>query len=386
MAISRLCSCKCCYSIQLLACPSCGRTATKFKVRVKLPLDEKWLTKSTDTHEDAQRVEDAFRKQADAQKLMRKVAKRATSHNPKVASQSPITLDQAWLFYLPYIEDRNRSWKDDLFRYNKHIKPVIGSKAMIDIRPLDVLRCIPSRSLSPATRHRILTLIKRLFNWSIKFDLYQGVNPCCKVEPPRYDNSRHRYLNSDEKDRLLKALADDEDQYAVRLIKFLLLTGRRRGEVLSLEWSDIDMDKALVTFRKTKNGKIQTVPVNDYAMAVIREAWFDTQNGRCGSVGKSGVHSKAFGHSHSKLVFPCSTGKRFWSFNKGWKRIRTRAELKDFRLHDLRHTFASTLASSGKVDIYTLQRLLGHSQITMTQRYAHLMPGALKDAVDVMTL
>jgi integrase len=205
-----------------------------------------------------------------------------------------------------------------------------------------------------------LALLKRLFNWSIKMGLFDGPNPACKVDPPRYDNSRQRYLSESERSALLAALEADRNDFAVRAIKFMWLTGRRRGEVLGLEWSDVDMVRGLVTFRKTKNGRIQTVPVNSAALSILQES-----------------------PRVSGLVFPCSSGRHFHSFNRSWIRIRKRAKLEGFRLHDLRHTFASVLASSGRVDIYTLQRLLGHSQISMTQRYAHLMPGALRDAAEV---
>jgi integrase len=236
------------------------------------------------------------------------------------------------------------------------------------VTPYDVLSILPAgnkpngQPYAPATRHRVFEVLSRLFNWSIKMGLYSGENPCRPAKPPRYDNQRQRYLTDQEREALLAALSVESDQFAARAIRFLMWTGRRRGEVLAMEWTDVDMDRGFVTFRHTKNGKVQTVPVNSKAMDVLRS---------CPRI--------------SDLVFPCSTGRHLYLWRQ-WDRIRARAGLTGLRCHDLRHAFASTLASSGRVDIYTLQRLLGHSQITMTQRYAHLMPGALRDAAEVACL
>jgi len=266
------------------------------------------------------------------------------------------SIGYAWSRYLIYISDRNRTWKGDHGRYRTHIGPRLAGRPMAEVMPQDVLDCLPA-GRTPATRHRVLALLKRLFNWSIKMGLYSGPNPCLKVDPPRYDNSRHRYLSAAEKEALLTALEADKNDFAKRMIKFLWLTGRRRGEVLALEWRDVNLEGKLVTFRKTKNGKVQTVPISSAALGILES---------CPRL--------------SRLVFPCSSGEFFHSFNRSWVRIKNKAGLEDFRLHDLRHTFASILASSGKVDIYTLQRLLGHSQITMTQRppHARSSPGSCR--------
>jgi integrase len=98
------------------------------------------------------------------------------------------------------------------------------------------------------------------------------------------------------------------------------------------------------------------------------------------------LEAKSLRPSRCPVVFPNRHGKPYHhggGFDKTWRLIRKKAGLSHIRFHDLRHTFASWLASSGKVDIYTLKELLGHSDIEMTQRYAHLINGALLKAVNV---
>ena len=192
--------------------------------------------------------------------------------------------------------------------------------------------------------------------------MWTGDNPVSFIELEKFDNRRERYLSQDELQRLLTVIEKDCNPTARLCLRFLLLTGRRRGEVLKLEWSDVDLERGLIRFRHTKNGRPQTVPVGSQALGIIKEAAL--------------LH-----RGESPVVFPFRSQ---WTLARVWKRIRRRAGLENFRLHDLRHSFATLAASSGQVDIYTLQNLLGHRSITMTQRYAHLFPGALRGAAEVV--
>lgn len=148
------------------------------------------------------------------------------------------------------------------------------------------------------------------------------------------------------------------------MVKFALYTGKRRGEILTLRWKDIDFENHRMTFHgmNTKSGKGQTLPIGQKAYEVL---------------------SGAMTLKNCDYVFPSQNGPyKPGSFNSIWKNIRRKAGI-TIRFHDLRHAYASYLASSGKVDIYTLKELLGHSTIETTQGYAHLVNGALKRAVHV---
>jgi integrase len=164
--------------------------------------------------------------------------------------------------------------------------------------------------------------------------------------------------------KLIEVLDKDEDQLCANLMRLALYTGMRRGELFKLKWKDIDTDRGFIHITDPKGGPDQTIPLNDAARAVFKTIPKD---------------SKIY-------VFP---GKKKDSHLKDMRKSITRIKKDaglppDFRpLHGLRHVYASMLASSGKVDMYTLQKLLTHKSPQMTQRYAHLRDDALKRAADL---
>jgi integrase len=146
-------------------------------------------------------------------------------------------------------------------------------------------------------------------------------------------------------------------------MKMVLFTGMRRSELFKLQWDHIDFERGFILIVNPKGGVDQKIPLNDAARSLLYQ------------------HPR----SQSAYVFPGRGGRQRTDINKQVNRIKAAAGLpKGFRaLHGLRHVFASMLASSGKVDMYTLQRLLTHKSPLMTQRYAHLRDDALKRAADV---
>jgi integrase len=142
-----------------------------------------------------------------------------------------------------------------------------------------------------------------------------------------------------------------------------LFTGMRRGELFRLEWSDLDFERSFIRLRDPKSGKEQTIPMNAEARKLLE------------------------GHERtgSPFVFPGRSGQKRVDIHKTVNRIKDAAGLpRNFRaLHGLRHVYASMLASSGKVDMYTLQKLLTHKSPQMTQRYAHLRDEALRSASEL---
>lgn len=146
------------------------------------------------------------------------------------------------------------------------------------------------------------------------------------------------------------------------MMRFVLYTGMRRGELFRLRWEDIDFPRGFITLRTPKGGKDEIIPLNRMAREVLEN---HPRNG-------------------SDYVFPGKYGgERKWCNTT--TRIKRKAGLPDdFRpLHGLRHTYASMLASSGQVDMYTLQKLLTHKSPQMTQRYAHLRDEAFRKASDL---
>jgi integrase len=174
------------------------------------------------------------------------------------------------------------------------------------------------------------------------------------------NNLKTEDLSEDQLKKLLEAIEKDSNIQIKNLMKMVLYTGLRRGELFKLKWKHIDFDRGFIHIVESKGGPSQKIPLNDQARQLLSS------------------HSK----TKSPYVFPGRGGKQRISAQAGVNKIKKAAGLpKDFRpLHGLRHTYASMLASSGKVDMYTLQRLLTHKSPIMTQRYAHLRDEALKRA------
>jgi integrase len=236
-----------------------------------------------------------------------------------------------------------------------------------DIDNLDKL--LVEREFSPQTRKHTLALIARVTRWGVRQQICKPMT--FEIQLPQVDNKKTEYLDKKHIENLIKALDADNDLESALIVKLILFTGMRKNAALSLEWRDIDFEKEHITLRgeNAKSGRTQTIPMSKRAKEVLQQV----------------PH-----HDSSPLLFPSSTGGKRWGLPKGFiKRIREAADMPDgFRfLHGLRHNFASLLASSGMVDMFTLQHLLTHESAQMTQRYSHFLDDAGKrgaKAVDAL--
>jgi integrase len=248
--------------------------------------------------------------------------------------------------------------------------------------------------------NRMVTSLKAAINWAVKRDLIES-NPLAKLEPlPERDSVKKvRYLSESERARLMAAL--DEREEAIRsgryshngrlggrglekkpgfknehfadhlkpVVIVSLSTGIRRNSVLSLEWGDVNFaDRAILVRAATaKNDKEYYVPMSDLAFETL--SLWHKQSKRAGS---------------GDLVFPSpKTGEKMWSCDSAWEGVLKKAGIENFRWHDMRHDFASRLVMRG-VDLNTVRELLGHADLKMTLRYAHLAPENKLQAVKLV--
>lgn len=249
----------------------------------------------------------------------------------------------------------------------------------------------------PATVNRDMTALKAALNRAVEWG-YLDANPLAKVKPAKVDHQGVlRYLSEDEEIRLRDALDQREERhregresanawrtergYPIKpdlrthaftdhlkpLVVLALNTGLRRGELFNLTWPDVDLPKGTLTVRGegAKSGKTRHVPLNAEALATLT-AW------------------KAQG-AGSGFVFPGDENKRLDNISSSWRKLCRDAGLVAFRFHDTRHSFASKLVMAG-VDLNTLRELLGHGDIKMTLRYAHLAPEHKAAAVAKLTV
>jgi len=248
-------------------------------------------------------------------------------------------------------------------RFKNHLKETYGEKEPRQITALDFDQLkirLMKRGLSPATIRHILELFHRLFYFAAKGELCQV--PTYLGELPQVNNQKTEDLTPRQLAKLWEILDRDSNRTAANIMKFALLTGMRRGEMFKLQWSNIDFSRGFITIRAPKNGQDQKIPLSAAARKVLEDQ-----------------------PRTSEHVFPGKGGGQRVDINKQANRIKRLAGLPDeFRpLHGLRHVFASMLASSGKVDMYALQKLLTHKSPVMTQRYAHMRDEALKKAAEL---
>jgi integrase len=286
----------------------------------------------------------------------RKAAKRAEA--------AKWTIGKLWKHY-----KANRSLKgiaQDESRYNNYIKPLFADKEPADILPLDIdrLKRKKLKGKSPQTIKLTLGLLRRIANYGAKQQMCAPLP--FSIEMPKVNNRKTEDLTKEQLKDLLKAIDKSEDIQAANIMKMALFTGMRRGELFKLKWDDIDFQRGFIHIRAPKGGADQSVPLNNAARRVLEN------------------HPRSK-RRNSPYVFPGRRGKQRTDIKKAVNKIKKAAGLpKDFRpLHGLRHFYASTLASSGQVDMYTLQKLLTHKSPQMTQRYAHLRDDALRRASDL---
>jgi integrase len=277
----------------------------------------------------------------------------------KEAQKNRWTLNRLWKEY-KINNPKLKGLRTDNNRYDLHIKPKLGNREPKEIMPLDVARIKIrlSKKRSPATVRNVLELLRRVINFGTKNNLCQGVN--FKIQMPTVNNQKTEDLTTDQLTNLLTAIENSSHPQAGPIMKMALFTGMRRGELFKLKWEDIDFERGFIQIKDPKGGPDQKIPLNDAARNLLAD------------------HPPL----ESPYVFPGRGGNQRTDINKAVNEIKKDAALpKDFRpLHGLRHVYASMLASSGQVDMYTLQKLLTHKDPKMTQRYAHLRDDALKRA------
>ncbi|MDY3811009.1 site-specific integrase [Desulfovibrio porci] len=299
--------------------------------------------------------------------------KRLTRAEKRREEARNLTLSALWKRYSleQLTNPRTRNTDGSNFR---HLPPELAAKRPAELANADLDRLkkeLYGRGLSDQTVRHVLSLIRRLIRWGAKNAL--SAPPAgLFFELPQVDNQKTECLTEEQLQALIKALDEDPDQEAAAIMRLALYTGIRRSALLALEWRDVDMERGMLTLRgeSAKSGHTSIIPLSEAARKVLKDLQGNPYR------------------PESELIFPSGRtgGKRSGLPRDFIRRIREAAQLPpDFRLlHGLRHNFASQLASSGRVDMYTLQKLLTHESPEMTQRYAHLMDEALHRAAGVV--
>jgi integrase len=247
-----------------------------------------------------------------------------------------------------------------------NVMPHLGRMPVSTVTRADVLKMRHAMRATPIAANRALALLSKMFNlaeaWGLRPD---GTNPCRHVE--RFpEGERRRFFGPEELSRLGAVLAESkrtgtERSAVIAAVRLLSLTGCRLSEILNLRWEDVDFDARCLRLPDAKAGA-RSVPLGSAALGLLSD------------LPRSDTPYVLGG---SKPGDPLS----IWSIEQAWRRIRTRADLKDARLHDLRHTVATMAAASG-LNAFTVRDLLGHKTLTMANRYVKRVTDPLQEAAE----
>ena len=287
--------------------------------------------------------------------------------------------------HVPHLALTNAS--DQRSMLTKLVAPHWGRKLVTEITPHDVAKLLniiakgrarPSKEKpnnrarklqgakpTPIRANRVGEVLRKMFTLAIGWG-WRTDNPASGFKK-RIENERERFLSQDEIGKLAEALDAAKDQRGAGIIRLCMLTGSRVGEVRQARFEQFNLE--LGSWSKpaasTKQRKIHRIPISAEVTAIVRQRGLVVSKG-------------------NPWLFPGDTpGQPVKEIRRFWINIQKDAKLPDVRIHDLRHTFASLLVSGG-ASLEMIGKLLGHSQMQTTQRYAHLMDSPLRAGVDAV--
>jgi integrase len=198
---------------------------------------------------------------------------------------------------------------------------------------------------------RYLAVLSHVFTIAVKEYGWVDDNPFRKVVKPKEPRGRVRFLDKIERERLLEACRGSHNPHLYLIVILALSTGMRQSEILNLLWRDVDLERARIVLHETKNGERRVVPLAGHALELLKK--YREQS------------------SHLSLLFPRPTNPlRSLDLRSSWEYALHKAQIFDFKFHDLRHTAASYLAMNG-ASLAEIAEILGHKTLQMVKRYAH---------------
>nr|WMM95522.1 integrase [Methylophilales phage MEP433]WOZ55691.1 integrase [Methylophilales phage MEP434] len=224
------------------------------------------------------------------------------------------------------------------------------------------------KKLQPSTVNRYLASLSKMLTYAHKRQAIYNLDRIPFIEWLEENEGRERYLEPAEEQKMIQLLTDWKEESYLELYLFLLDSGMRLGEALSFKKSNVDNTHGNLVVNlkgsQTKNGHRRSIPLTHRATQIVESKLNDLQS-----------QDNVFGHLD------------YWRAENLWRKLRKGMGLqedKDFVIHSLRHTCATRLAQSGKIELHLVGQMLGHRSWAMIQRYAHLVPSNLMGAIDVL--
>ena len=291
--------------------------------------------------------------------------KRGLDPVPPEPGPDPTVADLSARCMRAYVTVQCKPNTQRLYRHaiDKHIVPALGTMLVKDVRSKHVIELHDRMRATPSMANHVVRMLSKMFSLAAAWDLVpQGRNPCKRVRHYR-EAPRERFLSPDEYRRAGAALREAEAKGsmwppAIAAIRLLMLTGCRKSEILTLRWDDVDRTAGEVRLRDGKHGP-RMVPVTTPVLKVL-----------------DGIERVG---DNPWVIRSRKPGAHLRDLNNCWDRIRDRAGLEGVRIHDLRHSHASEALALGE-SLSMIGKLLGHSKVATTARYAHLVRDAEKAA------
>lgn len=246
---------------------------------------------------------------------------------------------------------RKRTWSEDIKLYRRYLADLENKKiSTLKKTDIETLHAKIGNNHGKYGANRTLSLLHSLYQKALSWG-WEGINPCAGVKKFK-EKSRDRFLQGDETTKFFDALNTENSETFRDFFYISLLTGARRSNVLSMNWQDINFERAIWQIHETKNGESQTIPIIPQALVILEKRYRNRIN---------------------DWVFPSATSKsgHIEEPKKVWKRLLDKAGIKDLRIHDLRRTLGSWQAATG-ANSYIIGKSLGHKSQQATAIYARL--------------
>ena len=323
--------------------------AITYRVKIRLrghPLETTTFERKTDAKRWAQQTEAAIRE----------------GRHFKGTEAKKHTLGEVVGRYLrDVLPAKPRSEKDQK-RQLKWWKEQLGDFLLADVTPAliaeyrdKLAKGVTPRGTqrSPSTVNRYLAALSHALSIAVKEWGWLDDNPIRKVRKPREPRGRVRFLSDDERPRLLAACKEHNNPALYAIVVLALSTGARHSEILNLTWKDVSVSRGMIVLQETKNDERRAIPLQGHALEIVKEM-------------------RTVRRIDTDLLFPSrQDSDKPLNIQNIWRAALEKAEIEDFKFHDLRHSAASYLAMSG-ASLAEIADVLGHKTLQMVKRYAHL--------------
>lgn len=325
-----------------------NNNATTYRVKVRLkgyPTETATFTRLTDARIWSQQTETAIRE----------------GRYFKASEAKKHTLTDAIDRYIKNILPKKPKSKRNQTTQLTWWKNTIGDYTLADLSPALIAetrdklaqgKTPKNEPRTPATVNRYLAALSHMFTIATKEWGWLEENLLQKVSKMKEPRGRVRFLDEAEREKLLTTAQQSSNPYLYLIIVISLSTGARKMELLNLRWSNVDLNRGVIVLHETKNDERRVLPITSLALELIKQ------------------HAK-HQHQDTELLFPGKNKKQPMNIRAPWETVLKKAEIEDFRFHDLRHSAASYLAMNG-ASMAEIAEVLGHKTLQMVKRYAHL--------------